>query len=55
VRRPVLADANIEETFMKTLVITLVALGALAFATTASAHHHHHMMWHHHHHHHHHL
>ena len=58
-RRSRLADANIEETFMKTLLLSLIAVGALAVALPAAAHpwrHHHHMMvhhWHPHHHHHH--
>ena len=58
IRRLAMVGATIEETFMKTLLLSLVAVGALAVALPAAAHpwhHHHHMMmhhWHPHHHHH---
>jgi len=55
---PVWRRVTLEETRMKTILVTLAAVGALAVATSASAHPHHwhhHMMhhWHHWHHHHH--
>jgi hypothetical protein len=55
-RRPVWRRKDLEETRMKTILVTLAAVGALAVATSASAHphhwHHHWHPWHHHHHHH---
>jgi hypothetical protein len=49
--RPTLAVAqHIEETFMKTFLLSLVAVGALAVAMPAAAHPHHPIMHHHYHH-----